>query len=523
MNYAANLEQVLSSLRWMAPELALVGTILIVILADLVPKIRKAAVGCIALGGLVVAGLAAAAYLNHYPFSPFWDVEGMTPEAAPLRAFQGAYAIDAFSNLFKVMFVAAAILVGIVSIPAIRTWRSGQGEYFALLLSCTFGMALMASANDLLMMYLSLEFVSVTSYIMAGLLRKNRKSSEASLKYIIYGAAASGLMIYGMSFLYGMTGTLEVSELGRRMADLARPEESTSATMTALVTSVLIMAGFGYKIAAVPFHMWCPDVYEGAPTPVTAFFSVGPKAAGFAMLVRFLANVFPGGGGAGAFEWQLVIALLAVVTMAVGNFGAFHQQNLKRLLAYSSIAHAGYLLVAFVAFTEEARAALIFYLIIYVAMSLGAFLVVIVLEEKYGVETVDGCRGMGWRAPFLGVVMTIFLVSLTGIPPMGGFIAKVVLFSAVINHGLGEPTTTLGITLVVIAAIFTVISLYYYARIIAAMYLVAPREGETRPEVPAGGVYTGVLAFLAGATILLGVWWGWLQDITRDAARSFLQ
>jgi NADH-quinone oxidoreductase subunit N len=507
---------ILQGLAWTTPEVVLVGFILIVILADLSKHLRKGVVAGIALAGVFFAALVTLAYVKADGQLP--EFLGRSAEAqsaagtAPLAVFGGAYAIDGFSFFLKLAFLAAALIAGLFSLPALRTWTSGKGEYFALLLSCTFGMLLMASANDLLMMYLALEFVSITSYIMAGLLRHNRKSAEASLKYIIYGAAASGFMIYGMSFLYGITGTLEIGELGRRLS-----AEGVPPTIT-LVTSVLVMAGFGYKIAAVPFHMWCPDVYEGAPTPVTAFFSVGPKAAGFAMLIRFLHGAFPGDGG--GFEWKLVLALLAVLTMAVGNFGALQQQNLKRLLAYSSIAHAGYLLVAFNAFTPESTAALMTYLVIYVIMNLGAFLVVLVLEQDYGVETVDQCRGLGWRAPQLGALMTIFMVSLTGLPPTAGFIGKFLVFGYVVQHGIGE-SRPLGIVLVVVGVLFSVISLFYYMRIVAAMYLGKPARPD-EPGVPTGALATSLLWILGAATLWFGVAWGGLQHGALDAARSLL-
>lgn len=493
------IRQVFDGLGAVLPEAVLGAAILVVILADLVPSWKKGVPAFFALAGLAGALVAVV----------------LTMPASGRAVFHQAYAVDGFGAFAKIAFLGAALLVAVFSIPAIREWKMGKGEYFALLLSCTFGMTLMAGANDLLMMYLALEFVSITSYIMAGMLRKNRRSAEASLKYIIYGAGASGFMIYGMSYLYGLTGTLQIAEVGRRMVELGG---SVPVTLQ-LIMSTLIMAGFAYKIAAAPFHMWCPDVYEGAPTPVTAFFSVGPKAAGFVMLIRFLHNVFPAGSG-GAFEWKAVLAMLAVLTMAVGNFGALQQQNLKRLLAYSSIAHAGYMLVAFVAFTPETVAAVLFYLVVYVLMNLGAFLVVIVLEEKYGVETVEGCRGLGWRAPHLGVLMTVFLFSLTGLPPTAGFIGKVLVFSGVIQQGLGN-ARALGISLVVIASLFTVISLFYYARIVAAMFLGKPREGADL-VIPAGRTYSVLLWLLAAGTVGFGLLWGPLQEMTRAAAKSIL-
>jgi NADH-quinone oxidoreductase subunit N len=487
-----------TSLGAVGPEFVLVGTVLLVLLADIV---RLRAITC----GLTIVGFVVAAGMVYHQTS------GGTA-ALPGAVFQNAYAVDGFATVFKLAFLGAGILTALFSGPAIRSWASGRSEYFALLASCVFGMVVMAGANDLLLMYLSLEFVSITSYVMAGMLRKNRKSAEASLKYIIYGAGASGMMIYGMSFLYGLTGTLEVHALGQRLSELG---PSVPPTLT-LVTSILIMAGFGYKIAAAPFHMWCPDVYEGAPTPVTAFFSVGPKAAGFAMLARFLEGVFPGTGG-GPFEWKLVLALIAVLTMAVGNLGALHQRNLKRLLAYSSIAHAGYLLVAFVAFTPEARQHLLFYLMVYVIMNLGMFLVVLFLEERYGIETVEGCRGLGWKDPQIGVLSAIFLFSLTGLPPTAGFVGKLLVFSSVVEHALASERP-LGVALVVVALIFSVVSLFYYMRIAAAMFLAKPAPGGEEPlPVGSGAVYTGLLWILAAATIGLGIWWGPLETFTRLA------
>jgi NADH-quinone oxidoreductase subunit N len=488
-----NGSELLNGLRWTLPEVAVVAALLAVVLADLTPLRRWTY--WVALPGLAAAfGILA------------WFVGRGTAHPGPV--FGGAYAVDSFASCFKLVFLGAAAIAATVSLPSVAKWTSGRGEFFTLLLSSTLGIMLMAGANDLLMMYLSLEFASITSYILAGMLRKNRKSAEASLKYIIYGAGASGFMIYGMSFLYGLTGTLDVEGIGRALSD---PSMKVPPTLT-LVTSVLIMAGFGYKIAAVPFHMWCPDVYEGAPTPVTAFFSVGPKAAGFAMLARFLGGVFP--GESGPFEWKLVIALLAVLTMAVGNLGALLQQNLKRLLAYSSIAHAGYLLVAFVAFTDDAIRGLLAYLVVYVIMNLGAFLVVIILEERHGIETVDGCRGLGWRAPGLGVAATLFLASLTGLPPTAGFIGKFLVFSAVVDHGVGADRG-LGIVLVVVALVFSVVSLFYYMRIAAAMFLAKPREGEAEAlPAPGGFPVTAVLWLLFAATFALGVWWSPLRDFT---------
>jgi NADH-quinone oxidoreductase subunit N len=387
------------------------------------------------------------------------------------------------------------------------------------------GMMLMASARSLVMMYLALEFTSVTSYILAGMLRHNRKSAEASLKYIIYGGGASGVMVFGMAYLYGMTGSLDVDVIGQKIAAMGAGFEPRMA----LVISVLVMAGFGYKIAAVPFHMWCPDVYEGAPTPVTAFFSVGPKAAGFAMLARFLAGVFglradvevvggravvePFGGPMP--EWTVIMALLAVFTMALGNFVAIHQNNLKRLLAYSSIAHAGYMLLAFTIFTSENMASLLFYIVVYIIMNLGAFFLVIVLEERYKIETVEGCAGLGWREPGLCGLMTLFLISLTGLPPTAGFIGKMLIFGYLVKGG------PFGVSLAVVGVLFSAISLYYYARIIMAMFLRPPAEGALPSGRPVGAVMPMAWA-LGLATLVFGLSWDPIYELARLAGRTIV-
>lgn len=499
-----DLKTVLQGLAWLAPEVAVTLLILIVIVADLLFKRDKRPVGFIALLGTLGALWIATKSWDVWPAALF-----CSEAQGKVAAFGGALAVDLYGLFFRILFLAAAAIAIVLTQGVVATWKSGHGEMYALMLSCTLGMMFMAGANDLLLMYLSLEFVSITSYILAGMRSKNRFSSEASLKYIIYGAAASGMMIYGMSFLYGLTGTLNVAAIGTALAaDPIQP-------MKALLISTLVMAGFGYKIAAAPFHMWCPDVYQGAPTPVTAFFSVGPKAAGFAMLVRFVAGVFHTAGAESAFDWRLVLAILAVLTMAVGNFGALQQQNLKRLMAYSSIGHAGYMLLAFTVFEPDSVASVLLYLIVYVIMNLGAFAIVIALEERHGVETVDGCRGLGWRAPWLCALMTLFMVSLTGLPPTAGFIGKLYLFGAMVQSG-----TTFAVALAVIGVLFSVVSLYYYARIVGAMFLVRPRE--EAPPVRLPTPMWIVLWLMGGLTLLYGIFPGKLMDLAREAAHGIL-
>jgi NADH-quinone oxidoreductase subunit N len=495
-----------TSLKLIYPEMLLLGTILIVILFDLFKSVSKGSLAVLSLAGLLSSGAILLGPL----------VNGSELHLQTRAIFQGSAAHDGLAIFFKAIFLALGVLTIAFSWPVVRRWSTGQGEFLAILLASVFAMMIMAAANDLLMMFLALEFVSVTSYIMTSVLRRNRAAAEASLKYIIYGSAAAGVMLYGMSYLYGMTGTLQVTEIGTA---LARSDKGLPISL-GLMVSVMIAAGFAYKIAAAPFHMWCPDVYEGAATPVTAFFSIGPKLAGFAMFVRFLWGVFPPDPAAMVFEWKLVIAAMALLTLAFGNFGALYQNNLKRLMAYSGIAHAGYMLLAFVVFDANNIASLMFYSAAYLVMNLGAFIVVIVLEEKYGIETVDGCRGMGWVDPVLGGCMTIFLLSLVGIPPMAGFAAKLLIFGYIVDHSIqpgGDPT---GLTMAIVGVIFSAISLYYYARILMKMFLVQPAEPvEPLRSLP---VLSSLVVLLAIGTLVLGVWNGWLIDIAGGASRSIL-
>ena len=535
----------LESVAYFQPEILLVLLILVVVLADLSRKWARLARSAAVIGLLLLIVWTAAANFG-FPEAPTaqnvgpriahemgWSAEKPPPgpnlPARGFLIFEGAAAHDRFGLFFRLGFVVATFLVVLVSLPVIRRWPTGQGEFLTLVLACLLGMMLMASARSLLMMYLALEFTSVTSYILAGMLRRNRKSAEASLKYIIYGGAASGVMIFGMGYLYGLTGETDVAAIGAKL--LALQNAGQIEPLMALVTSVLLMTGFGYKIAAVPFHMWCPDVYEGAPTPVTAFFSVGPKAAGFAMLARFLAGIFGVRPDAGVDvetgraviqpfvgplpEWTAIIALLAVFTMAIGNFVALHQTNLKRLLAYSSIAHAGYMLLAFTVFTGENLASLTFYVIVYIIMNLGAFFVAIELEERYRIETIDGCAGLGGREPGLCVAMTIFLISLTGLPPTAGFIGKLLIFGYLIKGGM------FGISLAFVGVLMSAISLYYYARIFIAMFLHKAPEGGVM-EARSGGPIRPVILLLAGLTLLFGLFWSHLYHLAMKAGRGLL-
>ncbi|MGZ3427213.1 MAG: NADH-quinone oxidoreductase subunit N, partial [Polyangia bacterium] len=378
------------SLTAFLPELVLAGAVLLVLALDLaVGRLRIGVVAALTVGA--VAASAAAT---------LWTAQ------APRALFFELLARDPFADFFKLLFAATAALVAFVSLRAGDAIEESAAEFYALLLTTTIGMMLMAAAVDLLTAYLSLETVSIMSYVLAGFRRRSRQSAEAALKYIIYGGVASGVMLYGMSLLYGLAGSTS-------FAAILQAAGSTPAPATVVVAVVLCLAGFGYKIASVPFHMWCPDVYEGAPTAVTAFLSVGPKAAGFALLLRFCAGVLPAELGGAAAPWPLLFALVAAATMTLGNLAALGQTNVKRLLAYSSIAHAGYLLLALTAGGHDGARALLLYLVAYLFMSLGAFVVVLAVAERGVGDELPAWRGLGRRAPWAAATMAIFLFSLT--------------------------------------------------------------------------------------------------------------
>jgi NADH-quinone oxidoreductase subunit N len=374
----------------------------------------------------------------------------------------------------------------------------------------------MASSSNLLMAYLSLEMVSLTSYVLTGFLPHNRRSSEAALKYLIYGGVASGTMIYGMSWIYGMTGSLDYAAI---QAALTQTEVSK---VTLFLAFVFILAGFGYKIVFVPFHMWSPDVYEGAPIPFTAFLSVASNAAGVAIMIRFF---FPGVsrlGGDGAWalvsgvEWPYVLFFLSMITMTVGNLCALNQRNLKRMLAYSGIAHAGYMMMGLTVLTNEGLTAILFYVVVYLIMNLGAFLVVVMIANATGNEEIESYRGLAWRGAIIPAgCLAIFLFSLTGLPPFAGFVGKFFLFAAVLNQG------GIFVLLALVAVLNSVISLYYYARIVKTMFLDSPNPGERSLSIGANNF--ALLIPLTALTIIFGIYFSPLVYYTRQSLRFFVK
>jgi NADH-quinone oxidoreductase subunit N len=497
----------LSSTGSFLPEITLTVAICAAFLIDLALPGR----GRRFHGGVALIGLAGALG------STLWLMSG---DEGSRLLFNGLVALDPFAIFFKLLFIAVTALTVLFISKSPEVADKGSAELHAILLSTCLGMFVMASSNDMLMLYLSLELVSLTSYILAGYRKADRASSEAALKYVIYGGVASGTMLYGLSILYGLTGTTSLP--GMREA-LAQSEGTELAT---LVGVALSLAGFGYKVAAVPFHMWAPDVYEGAPLPVTAFLSVGPKAAGFAALTRFfyVAFVEPGSWGgapgglqvAGAIPWPVLVGIMAALTMTVGNFAAIGQRNIKRLLAYSSIAHAGYMLLAFVALSEAGLTGLLFYLVVYLSMNLGAWVTAMGVSAAIGSTDLKDWRGLGFRAPAAAIAMTIFLFSLTGLPPLAGFIGKFHIFYAVIAKG-GFWLVTLGI----IGVLNSVVSLYYYAYVVKTMFLDEPAEDASEPfRIPP--LYAALQMVLVVPTVVLGIYWGPVYEFVKSSIRLLI-
>ncbi len=479
------------SLAYLYPEIVMTVGMILVLLLDLpkkrnVPMIQGITILFFVLGFVATFAIPAQRAL----------LAGAMFSSDPLAVF-----IKRFATLTSAFVVVMGLLT-----PEISKRRAT--EFAVLLFSVTIGLCLMGSAADLLTLYLGVEMVSIGSYVLAGFLKEDRRSNEAALKYVIFGGLASGLMIYGASLLYGLTGYTNLLDIREILVSGGADQRPAL-----LMASVLIFAGIGYKVSAAPFHMWTPDVYEGAPTVVTAFLSVGPKAAGFALLLRFFFNTLavPVGGAwevVSSLNWPLLLAVVACATMTIGNVTALVQTNVKRMLAYSSIAHAGYILMGAVTLNSEGGMAILFYLVTYYLMNLGAFLVVILVSRQIGSEEIADYRGLIYRAPFLTISMTIFMLSLTGIPLTAGFIGKVYLFAAVVNQKL--------YWLAVIGVLNSVVSLYYYVRVFKTMTLEQPAEHAPLAE-PALG--RALLAVLVVPTIVFGLYWGPLADLTTRAFR----
>jgi len=489
--------------RWI-PEAVMCGTFLAALLGDLVVRGRRPWVPFV----LTVLGLVTAAA---YAVAGLGD-PGL---ARGLTVMGDLVVVDGLAAFFRLLFIFTGLAVTLfawTSEEIMGVKRENKGEFFALTAFMTLASMVMSQATDLLMLYLSMEAVGLSSYVMAGYMRTTLRSTEASLKFVIFGAVSSGLMLYGMSLLYGLTGSMTFA--GIRDALVSGGVHG----LGLLVAVVLVLAGFTYKIAAVPFHYWCPDVYEGAPTPVSALFSVGPKAAGFALMIRFFYTTLAEGPDAVAsvglierINWPLLLAVVSAATMTFGNLVALRQDNVKRMLAYSSIAHVGYLLMGFVLLTDAGLTAILFYLLVYTLMNLGAFFFVVAINNHLKSENLDDWKGLGFRAPWAAAMMVVFLASLTGIPPFAGFVGKFWLFMSVMDRHW--------FWLVILAGLNSVVGLFYYFKIVKHLFLKNADEGaETAPLRLHWLQYT-VLGALAVPTIALGLFWEQFKLLADQAVR----
>lgn len=416
--------------------------------------------------------------------------------------FGGMFIADGYSIFFKLIFLASLLLTILISVKYIAVERVNIGEYYSLMLFATLGMMIMASAGDLIVLYLGLELMALSTYVLAGFIRHSVRSNEAALKYFLLGAFASAFLLFGISLTYGITGTTDI----RAVADYISAK-GIGGEPILLVSLIFFTVAFGFKIAAVPFHMWAPDVYEGAPTSITAFMSVGPKAAAFAAMGRVFLIAF----GSIRADWSQILIPIAILTMAVGNILAISQTNIKRMLAYSSIAHAGYALLGIIAGGTEGTASMMNYLFIYAFMNIGAFAIIILLRSKgFTGENISDFEGLSKTHPLYSALMLLFMFSLTGIPPTAGFIGKFYLFVAAINAGYTW--------MVVVAVVFSTISAYFYLRVVMYMYMREPKAEITLTTSPAINL---AITITAGFVLAIGVLPSGFLNMARNAVLGF--
>jgi NADH-quinone oxidoreductase subunit N len=456
------------------PEILLVVVAtLIMVLEPLTSKRSKRTLGWIALAGLVAALVPAA-----------------LGEFSPGTAFSGMVTIDGFAVFFRVLVIAAAIVVVLMSSSYLRREGAESGEYYALVVYSVAGQCIMAAAGELIVVFIGLEISSIASYVLAGSLRRSKLGNEAAAKYFLLGSFATAFLLYGIALIYGATGTTNLQ--GIRNV-LAHPHNAPSGLLVG-AAAALMFVGLAFKVSAAPFQIWAPDVYQGAPAPVSAFLAAGPKAAAFAVFIRVFMTAFSSQDA----RWAAIVWVSALATMVVGNFAALVQTNVKRMLGYSSIAHAGYVMVAIAAQSATGTAAAMFYLAAYVFMNAGAFAVVshFAREGEQFVE-IEDFAGLGWRQPGTAALFSIFLLSLIGVPLTGGFFGKFYIFKAALESNL--------VWLTVIGLLTSAVAAYYYLRLLVVMYFREP--GDAVKDLPplAAGVKTA-LWISAAATLILGIW-----------------
>ncbi len=472
-----------------SPALIVTGTALVAMIADMIsPRGSKAAL-------LSFVGIMLAIFQS----IRLWGSQDIS--------FSNMVALDNYTIFFNIIFLIGTALTIGISLTYVKREKIDKAEYYILLLLATVGMMLLAAGTDLIMIFLGLELLSISQYILAGFMRREPASNEAALKYFLLGAFATGFLLYGMALVYGGCGTTNLVGITDYISSTTAAESPLL-----LVGGFLILVGLGFKIALVPFHMWVPDVYEGAPTAITAFISAGPKAAGFAALLRVFVLTFEAMQG----EWIAIVWVIAALTMTVGNVIAISQNNIKRMLAYSSIAHAGYALVALVASAEEGVSSLIFYLLVYTLMNIGAFGILIMMGRE-GAEnlTFDSYSGLGFKRPVVALLMTLFMMSLAGFPPTAGFIGKFYIFRAAIKAGFTG--------LVIVAVVNSVISVYYYLRVVVVMYMSEPEEVPSTAVGASTPVLLSLtLALCALGVIEIGIMPSWLLELAVQSALSIM-
>ncbi len=493
----------LNDLYLLSPELSMAALAMLLLLIDLFVPRRGivAAVGVLGLGVPLTLSIA------------LWTGGDTVPDHSILA---GTVVVDKFSLFFKFLFIGVAAAVALMSNDYGTRFRRFQTEYLALMLFSVSGMMLLASAVELITVYISLELTALPVAALAAFLR-NSRSSEAGMKFLILSGISSALLLYGMVLVYGFTGTTQLEEIAARLGGMDLGGDQPFGSYALLLGTALIVAGFGFKITAVPFQMWAPDVYEGSPTPITAFLSVASKAAGFAVILRVFYVAFP--IEVLSLEWSAIFAVIAAISMTVGNFVAIPQRNIKRMLAYSTVAHAGYIMVGLAAVSSRAAegqesvgaSGVLFYLAGYAATNLAAFSAVIAISNRIESDRIDDFAGMGQRAPYLAAALAFAMVSLTGVPPTVGFMVKIYIFGAAIGSGLAW--------LAVVGVLNSVVSAYYYLRVVRVMYLGTPTSDEpVRTDLP----LRITLAGAAAGIIVFGLYPRPLLELARAAAEVLL-
>lgn len=493
----------LGDLQLIAPEIILTVCACVVLVMEVILPYKKSKLT--AYFALIGVGLAVASLLALFFSNGGMQALRAEGSMTPLDGFYNMVHLDGFAVVFKLIFLLAAALSIAISMRFLDVEGEQHGEYYALVLFATVGMMFLASGYDLIVLFISLELMALTFYVLVAFTKRRKRSNEAAMKYFLLGAFSSGILLYGMSLLYGVAGSTNLSEISRAVAE-AMKADPTGSTVglplrpLMLLAMIAMAAGLFFKVSAVPFHMWAPDAYEGAPTPVTAFLSTGSKAASFALFSRVFMEALTGMRA----DWAPLLGLVAAITILVGNWAAVTQVNSKRLLAYSSISNAGYLLLGIIAQNEYGYLGLAIYLLVYTLMNLGAFGIIISLRRRGVIgDNVDDMTGLAQKAPGMAIMMTVFMLSLGGLPVTGGFIGKYFLFGGLIQRGDAEGKSWY-YWLAIWAILNTVVSFYYYVRFIRAMYL-GDRVADDRPLSLSPALMTALVVSLIGI-IFIGVY-----------------